>query len=65
MNSVRLNNLSLKRQRFTLLGYKDLGIIKFEFVANSQFLLKTADLMLLFRKARLTVCFAHIFDFNF
>ena len=28
MNSVRLNNLSLKYQRFTSSGFKDIGIIK-------------------------------------
>jgi len=38
MNSVRSNNLSLKYQRFTPTGRKDLGIRKFEFVAKSQFL---------------------------
>ena len=40
MNSVRSNHLSLKYQRFTPSGYKDIGIRKFEFVAKTQFLLK-------------------------
>ena len=39
MNSVISNNLSLKYQRFTPSGCKDLGIGKFEFVAMAQFLL--------------------------
>ena len=38
MNSVRSNNISLKYQRFATLGYKDIGIIKSEFVAKTQFL---------------------------
>ena len=38
MNSVRLNNLSLKNQRFTPSGWKTIGIRKFEFVAKTQFL---------------------------
>ena len=38
MNSVKLNNLSLKYQRFTPLGCKDIGIRIFEFVAKTQFL---------------------------
>jgi len=38
MNSVGLNNLSLKYQRFMTLGCKDLGIRKSEFVAKTQFL---------------------------
>ena len=33
------NNLSLKCQRFTLSGWKDIGIRIFDFVANTQFLL--------------------------
>ena len=33
MNSVSSNNLSLKYQKCTLSGCKDIGIIKFEFVA--------------------------------
>ena len=35
---MRLNNLSLKYQRFTPLGSKVIGITKFEFVAKTQFL---------------------------
>ena len=38
MNSVILNNLSLKCQRFTTLGCKDIGIRKSEFVAKTHFL---------------------------
>ena len=37
MNSVRSNNISLKYQRFTTLGSKDIGIINSEFVAKTQF----------------------------
>ena len=36
MNSVRLDNLSLKYQRFTRLGCKDKRIKKFEFVTKTQ-----------------------------
>ena len=39
MNSVISNNLSLKYQRLTPSGCKDLGIGKFEFLAMAQFLL--------------------------
>ena len=38
MNSVRSNNISLKYQRFTTFGSKDIGIIKSEFVEKTQFL---------------------------
>ena len=38
MTSVKLNNLSLKYQRNTSLGCKDIGFKKFEFVAKTQFL---------------------------
>ena len=38
MNSVRLNNPSLKYQRFTSTGCRDIGIRKFEFVAKTQIL---------------------------
>ena len=38
MTSVRSNNISLKYQRFTTLGSKDMGIRKTEFVARTQFL---------------------------
>ena len=37
MNSVRSNNLSLKYQRVTPSGCKDIGIRKFEFVVKTQF----------------------------
>ena len=35
MSSVRSNNTSLKYQSFTLSDCKDIGIIKFEFVAKT------------------------------
>ena len=38
MNAVRSNNVSLKYQRPTPSGCKDIGIRKFEFVAKTQFL---------------------------
>ena len=38
MTYVRSNNISLKYQRLTTLGSKDIGIRKSEFVAKSQFL---------------------------
>ena len=38
MNFCRSNNQSLKYQRFTPSGWKDLEIRKFEFVAKTQFL---------------------------
>ena len=38
MNPDTSNNLSLKYQRFTPSGCKDIGIKKFEFVAKTQFL---------------------------
>ena len=38
MNSVRTNNPILNYLRFTLLGCKDNGIGKFEFVAKTQLL---------------------------
>ena len=37
MNSVRSNNQSLKYQRFTPSGWKDIGTRKFQFVAKAQF----------------------------
>ena len=40
MTFVRSRNISLKCQRFTTLGFKDIGIRKSEFVAKSQFLCK-------------------------
>ena len=36
MNSVRSNNQILKYQKFTLSGYKNIGINKFEFEAKNQ-----------------------------
>ena len=41
MNSVRSNNVSLKYQRFTSSGCKDIGFTKTEFVAKTQFLWKS------------------------
>ena len=38
MTVVRSRNISLKYQRFTTLGSKDIGIRKSEFVAKNQFL---------------------------
>jgi len=38
MNSVVSNNLSLKYQRFTPSGSKDIEITKFDFVVKTQFL---------------------------
>ena len=38
LTSVRSNNISLKYQRFTTLGFKDKGIIKSEFVTKNPFL---------------------------
>jgi hypothetical protein len=38
MISAELNNLSLKLQRLTPTGCKDIGIRKFWFVAKTQFL---------------------------
>ena len=40
MNSVRSNSLSLKYQRVTSSGSKDIGLIKFKFVAKTQFQIK-------------------------
>jgi len=39
MHFVKSNNLSLKHQRFTLSGYKDIGVRILEVVAKTQFLL--------------------------
>ena len=38
LNYARSNSLSLKYQKFTSSGYKDIGIRNFEFVAQTQFL---------------------------
>ena len=38
MNAIRSNNVSLKYQRFTSSGCKDIGFTKTEFVAKTQFL---------------------------
>ena len=38
MNAVRSYNVSLKYQRSTSSGCKDIGITKIEFVAKTQFL---------------------------
>jgi len=43
MNFVRSNNLSkFENQRFSPRGCKDIGILKFEFVAKVQLLFSTA-----------------------
>ena len=41
MNSVGSNNLSLKYQRFTPQGRRDVGIRTFDLVAKTQFLKST------------------------
>ena len=38
MNSIRSNNLSLKYEKFTSPGCKDIGTQRYEFVAKTQFL---------------------------
>ena len=38
MNAIRANNVSLKYQRFTTKGCKDIGFTKTEFAAKTQFL---------------------------
>ena len=43
MNSVRSNNVSLKYQRFATLVSKDIGILNPEFMAKTQFLLRSMD----------------------
>ena len=40
MNYIRSNNLSLKWQRFTPSGWKDIWIRQFKFVSKTQFLWK-------------------------
>ncbi len=49
MNSVRSNNQSMKYQVFTPSGLQDIGIIKFEFVAKTQFL-SNGDISLIFNQ---------------
>ena len=44
MNSVRSNNISLKYQIFTTLGYKDIGIVNSEFVAKTQISIRSTTL---------------------
>ena len=39
MNSARSNNISLKYQKCTALGFKDIGFRKADFMAKTQFLL--------------------------
>ena len=43
MSSVRSNNISLKYQRFTTLGFQDIGIRKSEFVSKNQLLWKSIN----------------------
>jgi len=57
MISVRSNDISLKYQRFTTLGFKDIGIRKLEFVAKNQLffgisknILSSFQKMVLFKK---------------
>ena len=40
MDSVRSNNLSFKYQRYTTLGWNDIGIRKSEFMAKTDPLIK-------------------------
>ena len=48
MKSVGSNDISLKYQRFTTLGSKDIGILNSEFVAKTQFLWPNPGLLLNF-----------------
>ena len=52
--SVNPDIISLKYQRFTTLGSKDIGIRKSEFVAKTQFLLneKTRISLIIFAKTK-------------
>ena len=50
---MRSNNPGLKYQRFTLKGYQDIGIRKFEFDAKTQFHCK---IMLKYQKFTLKGC---------
>ena len=50
INSVRINNLSLKNQKFTPSDCTEIEIIKFEFVTKTLFLLSN----ILFIKVKLT-----------
>jgi len=43
LHYILKNGLRLKHQKFTLLGYTDIGIRTFEFVARAQFLCERAD----------------------
>ena len=43
MNYVISNNLSLKYQKLTSIGFKDIGIRNFEFVKTTQFLSDNND----------------------
>ena len=46
MTSVILNNISLKYQRFTSFGCRNIGIRKLGFVAKTQFLYFIFDLFI-------------------
>ena len=62
MNSVRWKNLSLKYQRFTPSGGKNIGIRKSAFVTKTQFLSRSS----LFNLSQLNLTFIHISgEYNF
>ena len=56
MNSVRPNNLSLKYQKFTPPGCKDIGISKFGVVANTQFLNQQTEKPIIYKYKRISTC---------
>ena len=47
MNSVSMNNLSFKYQRFTPSGCKNIGIRKFEFATKFEFLTIYGDILVI------------------
>ena len=62
MNSVRLNNLSLKYQRFITSGFKDIEVWIFEFVTKTQFLFVWSKLNEIFFLPNLNIFkWLHIF----
>ena len=72
MNSVRSNSNSMKNQRFTPLGCKNIGVRKCNFVAKTQFLchLNMNLLNMVFLKSCLKIVLivfktAEILHFNF
>ena len=56
MNSGRPNNLSLKYQRFTPPGCKDIGIRKFGVVTNTQFLNQQTEKPIIYKYKRISTC---------